>query len=324
MPLKPKYNKENMKPYFDRFKNGEHIKDLSVEMKLSKASVSKYFRSFFSDDPFYKKPSDAELIDCYLNKGMTGEQIRKKYNLYRDKLYLLFKQEGINFKMKLSYNDVKNGIDVDSINHDKTKIVRAYFENNHVENYKDLCDMFDVKKHYIYKMLKGCIPYRKSQKFYDLVVEDYKNLKTTDLVSKKHKIPKTVVREILRNNNVEYIDYRVLVEKKEKPKDQKPKRVRKKKVVEDKPKQERKLKLIKKTKKDVKSVKLKYELPKMQQGDVKVKKTEKILKTLPEEVRNKGYKLRIDSRTEIYVKDGVSPEVARERYLKRYSHNIKF
>lgn len=59
-------------------------------------------------------------------------------------------------------------------------------------------------------------------------------------------------------------------------------------------------------------------------GVAKVRSNQKIYSSKTKEQRDKGYLLRIDKNTQIYVKDGVSPEVARERFLKRMEQRMDF
>lgn len=55
----------------------------------------------------------------------------------------------------------------------------------------------------------------------------------------------------------------------------------------------------------------------LQKGNAKPMRKDRVYKTKPKEAVNAGRRVRVDSRTVIYVKDGVTDEEARIRYLSR-------
>lgn len=314
-----KIQKHQIEEIKQRRDNKEPMVNIAKDYNISPSYILKLLRKHYNDveaKPKNLKALKQDIIDRYLQDDITGEGLKKHFGIGRDTVYRAFKDSGIKFLFNYTYSEAKDrGVNGDGRDARIEEAKRIY-NTTFVKNKRDLARQLSLCTQSIFKYLKDTTPYRETQPFKDSVIAEYKKLESIRKVCESLHLDSKTVGNILHEVGLAIRVYT--------PKELIPKRVRKKKVSDAEQKPERKLKILRKTKKDSKRVKMPHELPKMQQGDVKVKKNEKILKTLPEEVRNKGYKLRIDDKTEIYVKDGVSPEVARERFLKRYSNNLKF
>lgn len=313
-----KIQKHQIEEIKARRDNKELMVNIAKDYNISPSYILKLLRKYYPEieaKPKNLKALKQDIIDRYLKGDITGEGLKEHFGIGRDTVYRAFKDTDINFLFNLTYQEAKNkGLHGDA-KFVKIEEAKRIYNTTYVSNKRELAKSLGLCTQSIFKYLKDTTPYRETQPFKDMVISRYKELESVRKVCAELHLDSKTVGKILHEVGLSIRVYT--------PKELIPKRVRKKKETSDtEPK--RKLKVIRRVKKDSKRAKLPHELPKMQQGEVKVKKNEKVLKTLPEELRNRGYKLRIDDKTEIYVKDDVSPEVARERFLKRYSNNYKF
>lgn len=292
----------------ERHANGEFLK--VIHKKDFKERVNyEYFITLFrlkygNANKLYK-PDYKKIIADYIDNNLTCEQVMEKYNVpfirFRQSSYkrCVYVAKGKTYK-ECNYNGRPT----------KLEVAPEIIESIRVEYSNTLCSMLFLCKKYkinfiaVKTILKDTVSYYDSEEFKKIAIDEYNKHKTVAITAKYLNISPRRLNILLKNNDIKLGRFRLMTKKPKlvKTKIEKPKVMKKKKA-----KKERDLLATE-----------------MQKGNAKLKRREKVYANLPDEVKNKGYLLRIDAKTEIFVKDGANPEIARQRWLDKHRGEIKF
>lgn len=291
----------------ERHENGEFLKDIHSKDFKEKISYKYFiilFRSKHKNTNFLNRPDYNKIINDYIDNNLTCEQVMDKYNIpfhkFRQSSYkrCVYVAKGKTYK-ECNYGGKPTKFDIDP---EIIESIRLEYSTT-LSSMLFLCKKYKINFIAVKKILENTASYYDSEEFKNIAIESYVKNKTLAITAKDLGISYRKLNLLLKNNDIKIGKFRLRVKK---PKIVKPKIVKLKVMKKKKTKKER----------DVLA-------SEMQKGNAKLKRREKVYATLPDEVKNKGYLLRIDAKTEIFVKDGVTPEIARQRYIDKYRSNFK-
>ena len=295
----------------DRHNKGESVADIAksygVEVNTIKRRVKQLYPNYTFNKFLISSEVVSNIIELYKTGEYTGDKINKMIPIFSfERLSNLFLNHGIVLYKDKNYfgNIYVSDLDYNLINE---------YMNTDV-TYEYLSKKYNVSLYYLNTRLKDVAQYRQTLPYLMQILEKLKELKQIKKVAEYFGLTKKTINRNLKHLGFPYKEY--IEFKSDKPKKEtkvKPKEMKKKTV---KPKPTKVKKSNTKVGKKVEDIRM-FAAEKMQKGEVKIPKKSKVFETLPKEKHNAGYLLRIDAKTEIYVKEGASPDVARQRYFER-------